>query len=396
MNLKTNFLGHIRPTAAEFKTIWNECEFAFDANVLLNLYRYTSETEEALKETINSILEKVFLPHQAAKEFFRNRLNVTAGQANEYESALKALDALHTKLTNNKKHPYIEGDIKLKFTEITDEISTQLHARRDAVLKKLHEDEILNFIIDTFNDKTGPQSSQEEINNITTEGASRYTNEIPPGYKDGKKDNSGDPHRKFGDLIIWKQLINRSIDKKKPIIFITDDKKEDWWLEQSGRTIGPRPELRDEFFKLTQKNFWMYTVDKFMEEAAQTHNKKIDEKIIQEIVDVSVSIKTEETPPPIETSPEDLKHRVITNEDLLEELAHFSELHKSQDDSVSLRQFVANHLGKQNYEINHSYAKLNTLAELGRVEIFKRDDYGTPLTRVRICPKLNVEPTASS
>ena len=31
-------------------------------------------------------------------------------------------------------------------------------------------------------------------------------------YKDGKKDASGDPYRKFGDLIVWKQIIAKAKD----------------------------------------------------------------------------------------------------------------------------------------------------------------------------------------
>ena len=64
----------------------------------------------------------------------------------------------------------------------------------------------------------------------------RFKNEIPPGYKDKKKDGT-----ECGDLILWYQILNMAKDKKLPIILVTDDKKEDWWWISAGKTIGPRP-----------------------------------------------------------------------------------------------------------------------------------------------------------
>jgi hypothetical protein len=48
-----------------------------------------------------------------------------------------------------------------------------------------------------------------QLKSLALEGEERYKNEIPPGYRDGKKDASRDPFRKYGDLIIWKQIINQ-------------------------------------------------------------------------------------------------------------------------------------------------------------------------------------------
>ncbi|MGZ3645243.1 MAG: hypothetical protein ACXVCM_15485, partial [Ktedonobacteraceae bacterium] len=36
------FPGYYRPTKEEFSTMWQQCIFVFDANVLLNIYRYTA------------------------------------------------------------------------------------------------------------------------------------------------------------------------------------------------------------------------------------------------------------------------------------------------------------------------------------------------------------------
>lgn len=78
---------------------------------------------------------------------------------------------------------------------------------------------------------------------------------------------------------------------------------------------------------------------------------------------------------------------VLSEEELLDQLRDFLASHRSDDGSVGLRYFVVNYLGNQNYEINHSYGRLNALAEKGYVEIFKREKHGLLMTFVRLPPK---------
>ena len=51
------------------------------------------------------------------------------------------------------------------------------------------------------------------------------------------------------------KLLERAKAEKKPLLFVTDDAKEDWWLIHEERTIGPRPELLREFAKLLGVKF---------------------------------------------------------------------------------------------------------------------------------------------
>lgn len=163
-----------------------------------------------------------------------------------------------------------------------------LENQQKLLLTKLTEDEILDFVEKLFSGKTGQPFDSEKLNEIAKEGEERYQQEIPPGYKDYKKDNTDDQYRKYGDLIVWKQIIEHAKSQNKPVIFITDDKKEDWWLEQSGRTIGPRPEIIEEFYVATNQKFWMYTVDKFIQESAKISKSTVSPEVIEEIIKVSL------------------------------------------------------------------------------------------------------------
>ncbi|MGK3958953.1 PIN-like domain-containing protein [Sorangium sp. So ce118] len=76
--------------------------------------------------------------------------------------------------------------------------------------------------------------------------AYRQIHKIPPGYKDSaKEDNS------VGDLLIWRTIIEVSKSRSKNVLFVSHDKKSDWWHRSEGKALYPRYELVDEFRRLS-------------------------------------------------------------------------------------------------------------------------------------------------
>jgi hypothetical protein len=74
--MRKMFPGHYRPSEPEFRKLWDKCLFVLDANVLLNLYRYSGETRKKLLDIMGRIESRLWVPHQAALEYQRNRLEV--------------------------------------------------------------------------------------------------------------------------------------------------------------------------------------------------------------------------------------------------------------------------------------------------------------------------------
>jgi hypothetical protein len=202
--MRSMFPGHFRPTENGLASLWSTGIFAVDANVLLNLYRYSSDTRQELERTLTSIKDRLFLPHQAAKEFLKNRLSVTAGQAEEYTKAIKTISELSAKLSDKKRHPFLpEGELP-NFTDQVSKLLGQLESQRATLLSRLNHDEILEFVDALFSASTGGPFAETELRALAEEGETRYEHEVPPGYKDRKKDASDDTYRKFGNLIVWK------------------------------------------------------------------------------------------------------------------------------------------------------------------------------------------------
>ena len=286
--MRSIFVGYFRPEDSELSKMWSNGIFAVDANILLNLYRYSSATRKELEKALEAVKDQIFIPHQAAKEFLRNRLVVTAGQANEYTKAIKNINDLLSNLSSKDRHPFLPDEELSQFEPYSRNLISTLESQQKLLFEKFSEDQILDFADKLFVGKTGSPFEDSVLEKLALEAEERYKNEIPPGYKDSKKDGGlGDQYRKYGDFFVWKQIIEYAKKQNKPVIFITDDKKEDWWLEQAGRTIGPRPELIEEFHKYVSQSFWMYSVDRFVQELAKTTQSIISEEVISEIIKVS-------------------------------------------------------------------------------------------------------------
>jgi hypothetical protein len=72
--MKSTFPGYYRPSADEFKALWDEAIFVFDANVLLGLYTYHESTTNEFLDLLDRISERIWMPHQFAFEYQDNRI----------------------------------------------------------------------------------------------------------------------------------------------------------------------------------------------------------------------------------------------------------------------------------------------------------------------------------
>src|SRR5579863_2490749 len=104
------FLEYYKPKDQDIRDMWQNGIFAFDANILLNFYRYSSETQERLFEVLRGLNAQIWLPHQAALEFHQNRLEVINDQFAVYDSVEKSLEKLRKDVSTTlpRRHLFID------------------------------------------------------------------------------------------------------------------------------------------------------------------------------------------------------------------------------------------------------------------------------------------------
>jgi hypothetical protein len=115
---------------------------------------------------------------------------------------------------------------------------------------------------------------------LHTAAQDRYDRRVPPGYSDVKA--KGMPEA-CGDFIAWSQLMEISHRENKGMILVLDDLKEDWWHIERERTIGPRPELLEEFTRVTQQHIYLYNSENFLRAAKEFKVAEINEEVIEEV-----------------------------------------------------------------------------------------------------------------
>lgn len=283
--MKDTFPGYYQPSKQEFTKLWEESLFVFDANVLLNLYRYSNETRDEILKILTKISERIWIPYQTAFEYHKRRLDVIAQQEKTYDDIInlivKTQEELENQLLSNM-HPFIKDAEQHmeKAKNIFKELDNKLREQKEEWIKLTQDDHIKESITNLFNDKVGKSFSQEKLNELYNEGNKRYNENIPPGYEDAKNKKGND---KFGDLILWFQTLEKAKESNKSIIFITDEKKADWWLIFKGKIISPRPELVEEMQFKANVSFYMYRVDPFLEHARKYYKQKIKQKAIDEV-----------------------------------------------------------------------------------------------------------------
>lgn len=290
--MRNAFRGYYPPTQEEFSDLWENCLFVLDANVLLNIYRFTPSTRDDFIKVLEKISNRLWVPYQAALEYQMNRLDVINQQVKAYDKIQESLSQNKNKIISDlklyKKHPYIQIANHIEKIEgIYSEINKDLALNKQEHPDLTYDDKLGATITNLLDGKVGPVYPPEKLEKIYILGKQRYDNKIPPGFKDIGKENN----EQYGDLILWCQIISHAKSTNKPIILITDDSKDDWWRKSNGKIIGPHPELINEMLSTTGQNLYIYQTEKFLEYANEYIQSSIKQETIDEVREIKDFVK---------------------------------------------------------------------------------------------------------
>ncbi|WP_146608159.1 PIN-like domain-containing protein [Streptomyces sp. NTH33] len=264
------------PTTEDFIAVLKRGLVVPDANVLLNLYRYTEQARGDLLRALSAVEDRLWVPHQVLVEFWRNRESTlsdarSSGAQAAEDMAGHAAQAERTLRTwaNRVALPEEETDrLRSQLNEVFDDVQE--------TIVKVGEGEWQNITHDTSTDpvitrlepaldgRVGAPLSQEEHDKAITEGMRRVEKRLPPGYMDKTKEGVG----AAADYLVWEQILREAGRRQCDVLFVTADGKEDWWRKEQGFNRGPRPELTEELGARGGGRLFMLTPKRFLEVAA--------------------------------------------------------------------------------------------------------------------------------
>ena len=284
--MKELYRGYSKKTEKELKELWKNSLITFDTNVILNLYRYSNSTKVAILELIQKFEKQIFLTFQVGLEYNRNRYERISDQENSHNDFLKKLKIIEDDLNSKDSPPFLTDKLHNSLSKVFNNVEKEVKEHIVSFNKMPDNDEIFNKIDKLFKGKITEKFDEERIKKIHQEGKLRYEKKIPPGYEDHRKQEE----KRYGDLIFWLQILEKSKSEKKSIILISEERKEDWiWKLKNGKTIGPRQELIEEMKTYSGKDFHIYSSDRFLKFGQMYFQENVNDKAIQEIEKIKKS-----------------------------------------------------------------------------------------------------------
>nr|WP_172684649.1 PIN-like domain-containing protein [Lactococcus lactis] len=255
----------------------------FDTNYLLDILRLPVGEANKYLKALRHVKNNMYIPYHVALEFNFNKITVkteTKVSLDLYKknvmkqfqiledevSGLSLLKSDSMKKTFTDSMLDMTNEFKGKFSE---ELSLQIS-------KSFSDKSIYEKLIKNIENSIGEKYKQDWIKNVEEEGEKRYEKNIPPGFDDSIKNEvlrtygGLEYHEKYGDLIIWKDIIETAKKtEKSKIIFVTNDgksnSKNDLLFKVKGQTIGPSIYLINELKKESQKDLYILNNIRFVE-----------------------------------------------------------------------------------------------------------------------------------
>ena len=260
------FVGFRVATDHELNAALREAVVAVDANVLLGLYRFLPQTANDLIKVLERLEDRLVVPHQALREFWRHRQRAAGSPeaaTRIAEDAIgKAGASVKQALETWSKQVGLDAGERAglleRATGFAEELRDELAAVHQTAGGRVgEEDPILAQLERLLDGRVTTALAEEDWKSCVAEGHRRVEAEEPPGYKDAAKQEGDVPEGAAGDYLVWYQATRHAEQRGCDLLIVTADEKEDWWWRQQAALLGPRPELTLEYHKLTGRRLFL-------------------------------------------------------------------------------------------------------------------------------------------
>ncbi|MDT2816268.1 PIN-like domain-containing protein [Vagococcus lutrae] len=283
--LKEEFPEFFQEKLSKSDLIRNDSLIIVDTNFLLDILRLPTKMAGSYINALEQAKNKLYIPYLVALEFNFSKSKIKKKRDLEIKKYKDSLEKNLNKLEKeiDFKSLIFDEESKNSYNKEILSLIKDFKISFDTLIEKQIEEHILkdyqkNYdgLINIINDKIGKKYTQDWIEKIEKDGEKRYKQSLPPGFDDQKKEeNQTESHYrhysnlkynlKFGDLIIWKDILKYCQEDKenkiKNVIFVTNDnkssKKSDIIYKVDGWTVGPHIYLMNELKMEADKNLYI-------------------------------------------------------------------------------------------------------------------------------------------
>lgn len=250
--------GSIPQTRDAVRSSLTEGLISLDANVLLSFYRFSSTARAGLIDVLEALEDRVFVTHQAAREFWRNRLAAIDARTSAADQLGAAIDKAASQLQDAvrvwaKQTAADGGTTQNMLKTLTSALESCRTAADEATNESsnyaydIHRDAVVQALLPLLSERVGAPLEPDVHKEAVAEATRRTQAGAPPGFKDATKDHVGSLDGSSGDYLVWLQSMLEAERRELPLVLVTGDEKEDWWWKHRGQLLGPRSELVSEF-----------------------------------------------------------------------------------------------------------------------------------------------------
>jgi hypothetical protein len=224
---------------------------AFDTNALLLPYSASKDDIGHLATAYKKLAaeDRLFVPGRVLREFARHRDRKLADLVKSLKDRRSRIQ-----IPDANVSPLLAGvdgyaDLAAAIMVLRDCLK-QYDKASETLIRAVAGWRGSDPITTLYREVFKPDTIIEPVENrevLLSEWKARLSGQIPPGYKDAGKVDTG-----IGDFVIWKSLLTLAAKQKRDLIFVTGDEKADWFVRADSEGIYPRPELLDEYRRASQ------------------------------------------------------------------------------------------------------------------------------------------------
>lgn len=215
-----------------------------DTNVLLVPYKLKSQDLNEIEKVYGQLSQegRLLLPEHVAREFAVNKQTKLADLYKTVNDRLVKVPSVPDAAILNDLAEYKELDKEFKaLNKKLDTYNQSVKKLAKQIKDWSWNDPVLNMYNKFFN-KNSLVNHKVSDEDVGKELSRRQKHKIAPGYKDKSKDVNA-----AGDLNVWLTILELGETLKRNVIFVSEDRKPDWWNQSNGSPFSPKFELVNEY-----------------------------------------------------------------------------------------------------------------------------------------------------